>query len=83
MTSATAKVTILVDNQAGEGLVAEHGLSLWIENEDKCILFDTGQGSAFENNARVLGIDLGKTAVLRNGLDERVSPGAAGMTCQF
>ena len=47
MTSAKAQVTILVDNQAGEGLVAEHGLSLWIRIDDKRILFDTGQGSAF------------------------------------
>jgi 7,8-dihydropterin-6-yl-methyl-4-(beta-D-ribofuranosyl)aminobenzene 5'-phosphate synthase len=64
MTSAKAQVTILVDNHAGEGLVAEHGLSLWIETEDMRILFDTGQGSAFANNARVLGIDLGKTNIL-------------------
>jgi 7,8-dihydropterin-6-yl-methyl-4-(beta-D-ribofuranosyl)aminobenzene 5'-phosphate synthase len=61
MTSPDAKITILVDNQAGEGLVAEHGLSLWIETEDIRILFDTGQGAAFEDNARVLGIDLGTT----------------------
>ena len=40
------KITILVDNQAGEGLIAEHGLSLWIETQDKRILFDTGQGTA-------------------------------------
>ena len=64
MTSANTQVTILVDNQAGERLVAEHGLSLWIETEDKRILFDTGQGSAVENNARALGIDLGKTDIL-------------------
>jgi 7,8-dihydropterin-6-yl-methyl-4-(beta-D-ribofuranosyl)aminobenzene 5'-phosphate synthase len=37
---------------------------LWIETEDKRILFDTGQGSAFENNARVLGTDLGQTDIL-------------------
>jgi len=64
MTSAIVKITILVDDQAGEGLVAEHGLSLWIEAEDKCILFDTGQGSAFEKNARVLGVDFSKTNIL-------------------
>jgi len=64
MTSANTQVTILVDNQAGERLVAEHGLSLWIETEDKRILFDTGQGGALENNARVLGADLGQTDIL-------------------
>jgi 7,8-dihydropterin-6-yl-methyl-4-(beta-D-ribofuranosyl)aminobenzene 5'-phosphate synthase len=52
MTSANVKVTILVDNRVAEGLVAEHGLSLWIETEDKRILFDTGQGTAIGNNAR-------------------------------
>ena len=31
---AHVQVTILVDNQAGEGLVSEHGLSMWIETED-------------------------------------------------
>ena len=33
MTSPTATITILVDNQAGPGLAAEHGLALWIETE--------------------------------------------------
>jgi len=64
MKVAKTKITILVDDQAGNELVAEHGLSLWIETEGKCILFDTGQGSALENNARVLGIDLQKTDIL-------------------
>lgn len=64
MTSANAQVTILVDNHAGEGFVAEHGLSLWIETENKRILFDTGQGRALENNARVFGIDLAKTTAV-------------------
>jgi len=58
------KITMLVDNQAGHGLVAEHGLSLWIETEGKRILFDTGQGSALETNARALGVDLGTTDIL-------------------
>ena len=58
------KITILVDNQADDGLIAEHGLSLWIETEGKRILFDTGQGSALEANARVLGVDLDKTDIL-------------------
>jgi len=58
------RITILSDNRAGQGLVAEHGLSLWIETKDMRILFDTGQGSTFQKNARVLGIDLGKTDIL-------------------
>jgi 7,8-dihydropterin-6-yl-methyl-4-(beta-D-ribofuranosyl)aminobenzene 5'-phosphate synthase len=62
--SASLKITILVDNQAGEGLVAEHGLSFWIETDGKSILFDTGQGGALATNAGVLGVDLSKTDVL-------------------
>jgi 7,8-dihydropterin-6-yl-methyl-4-(beta-D-ribofuranosyl)aminobenzene 5'-phosphate synthase len=61
---AGVKITILVDNKAGEGLIPEHGLSLWIETKDVNILFDTGQGSALEPNAKALGIDLKKTDIL-------------------
>jgi 7,8-dihydropterin-6-yl-methyl-4-(beta-D-ribofuranosyl)aminobenzene 5'-phosphate synthase len=64
MMSANAKVTILVDNQAGDGLTAEHGLALWIETEGKRILFDTGQGIALASNSRALGVDLGETDIL-------------------
>ncbi len=64
MTSAPVRITILVDNQAGEGLAAEHGFSLWIETPDRRILFDTGQGGALRDNARRLGIDLAKTNIL-------------------
>ena len=58
------KITILVDNQAGEGLIAEHGLSLWIETQDKRILFDTGQGTALPDNARKLAIGLDNADIL-------------------
>lgn len=64
MQYTNVKITIVVDNLAGEGLVAEHSLSLWIENEDDRVLFDTGQGGAFANNARALDIDLRKTDML-------------------
>jgi len=49
----------IVDNRAGEGLVAEHGLSLLVEHAAERILFDTGAGAALVPNARALGIDLG------------------------
>ncbi len=52
------KLTLLVDNQACEGLVAEHGFALWIEADDQRILFDTGAGTALLPNAEALGIDL-------------------------
>lgn len=48
---------ILVDNRAEKGLESEHGLSMWIEVDGRHILFDTGTGKIFENNARKLGID--------------------------
>jgi 7,8-dihydropterin-6-yl-methyl-4-(beta-D-ribofuranosyl)aminobenzene 5'-phosphate synthase len=65
-------VTTLVENsvaQSGRGLLAEHGLSFYIEAGDRKILFDTGQNLAISNNARVLGIDLNQidTVVLSHG----------------
>jgi 7,8-dihydropterin-6-yl-methyl-4-(beta-D-ribofuranosyl)aminobenzene 5'-phosphate synthase len=55
------KITILIDNQAEAGLASEHGFSLGIQTADRYVLFDTGQGNLFANNARTLGVDLGKT----------------------
>lgn len=53
------RITVLAENTAGgRGLIAEHGLSLWIESNDRRLLFDTGQGLVLILNARVLGIDL-------------------------
>jgi len=52
-------VTVLVDNLAQDGLVAEFGLSLWIEADGGRILFDTGNGDALAANAARLGVDLG------------------------
>ena len=58
------KITILVDNNAGNGLSSEHGLSLWIEAGERSILLDTGQGGALSPNAERLGIDLSRTDAL-------------------
>ena len=53
------KVHVLTDNRVSKrGLLAEHGLSLWIEKYDKTILFDTGQSSVFCHNAKAMGISL-------------------------
>jgi len=57
-------ITIVVDNQAGDGLRAEHGLSLWIDAGDTKILFDTGQGAALADNAGKLGIGLERADIL-------------------
>ena len=56
---AAPRITVLVENAASEaGLLAEHGLSVWIENAHGRYLFDTGQGPALVPNARRLGIPL-------------------------
>jgi 7,8-dihydropterin-6-yl-methyl-4-(beta-D-ribofuranosyl)aminobenzene 5'-phosphate synthase len=65
-------VTTLVENtvaQGGKSLLAEHGLSFYIEAGERRILFDTGQNLALTNNARQLGIELNKidTAILSHG----------------
>ncbi len=64
MNSAPVDIAILVDNLAGDDLVAEHGLSLWIESDGRHVLFDTGQGSALPLNAASLGVDLRQTDTL-------------------
>ena len=40
------------------GLLAEHGLSLYIEENGKKYLFDTGQSGVFLKNAKELGVNL-------------------------
>jgi 7,8-dihydropterin-6-yl-methyl-4-(beta-D-ribofuranosyl)aminobenzene 5'-phosphate synthase len=74
LSSKTVRVTVLVDNDASEAaetpraaqptLATEHGLALWIESDDKHILFDTGQGPSLRHNAPALGIDLVQTDFL-------------------
>lgn len=56
---SSVRVSLLCENTAGvDGVLAEHGLSWWIEANGKSVLFDLGQGVGLLNNARVLGIDL-------------------------
>jgi len=67
---ADGKITVLVENTAGgRGLLAEHGLSFWIELGQKRTLFDTGQGNVLNGNARRLGIrlELADAIVLSHG----------------
>lgn len=53
------KITILAENTVYQsGLMAEHGLSLFLEYNGKKYLFDTGQGMVLEDNAEKLDIDL-------------------------
>jgi 7,8-dihydropterin-6-yl-methyl-4-(beta-D-ribofuranosyl)aminobenzene 5'-phosphate synthase len=54
------RITVLVDNdRALAGLEREHGLSLWVEAGDARVLIDTGETTAFRQNAAALGVDLG------------------------
>lgn len=64
------KVTSLLENTTSHpDMLVEHGLSLYIETEDRKILFDMGQTDLFARNARALGIDLSAvdTAILSHG----------------
>lgn len=51
-------ITILTENCAGPGFLAEHGLSYLIESDNQKILFDTGATDVFLQNASALGVDL-------------------------
>jgi len=66
------KITTLVENSISTGLaplMGEHGLSFFIETEDRKILFDTGKGLTLLSNADALGINLKTidTVVLSHG----------------
>lgn len=54
------QITALMDDRPSgrQGLIAGHGLSLFVRYQDRRILFDCGPGSGFLHNARALGIDL-------------------------
>ena len=53
------KLSILTDNRVEtKGLLAEHGLSVFIEDSRLRLLFDTGQTRVFRHNAEKMGIDL-------------------------
>jgi 7,8-dihydropterin-6-yl-methyl-4-(beta-D-ribofuranosyl)aminobenzene 5'-phosphate synthase len=51
-------VTLIENLTYKQGLVAEHGLSLYLETDNKKILFDTGQSGLFLQNAEKLGIHI-------------------------
>lgn len=64
------KITVLTENtEKGKGLIAEHGLCLYIECLGRKILFDMGQSDVFLKNAKSLGIDLSLVdiAILSHG----------------
>jgi 7,8-dihydropterin-6-yl-methyl-4-(beta-D-ribofuranosyl)aminobenzene 5'-phosphate synthase len=64
------KIITLIENLVyKQGLVAEHGLSMYIETDNKKILFDTGQSGLFLQNAKALDINIEDvdTLVLSHG----------------
>jgi 7,8-dihydropterin-6-yl-methyl-4-(beta-D-ribofuranosyl)aminobenzene 5'-phosphate synthase len=65
------KITTLIENKNlyNDNLAAEHGLSIYIQKEDKNILFDTGATGIFTKNAHELGIDISDVnlAVISHG----------------
>lgn len=62
-------VTLMENTSSRDDLVAEHGLSLYIEAGGRKILFDSGQTDGFIANAETLGIDLSAVdlAILSHG----------------
>ncbi|MBG0768004.1 MBL fold metallo-hydrolase [Sphaerochaeta halotolerans] len=64
------KITTLVENTTrNTNLGSEHGLSLYIEGNQKTMLFDTGASALFADNAEKLGVDLKQVdlAILSHG----------------
>jgi len=61
------KITALIENTRPEDktdLEEEFGLSLYMQRDGQCILFDTGASDAFSRNAEKLGVDLKDVDVL-------------------
>ena len=56
------KITTLIENKLSEGedLHIEHGLSIYIEVDNKRLLFDTGKSGMILENANELNVDLSK-----------------------
>jgi len=53
------RITVLVENTTRiPGLLAEHGMSYWIEHKDRRVLFDAGQGDVLLHNAHWLNVPL-------------------------
>lgn len=63
------KITALVENTCYTDLAATHGLCLYIEHNDRKILFDLGPDQTAFDNASALGIDLSEadTVIISHG----------------
>ena len=64
-------ITVLVENTAGGGMgvIGEYGFAAMVEKDGEKILLDTGQGTALQNNARALQINMAQVGkiVLSHG----------------
>ena len=58
-------LTVLIENTTPEGspLVAEHGLSFFVETPQTKFIFDCGHTGAAFDNAKLLGVDLSKIKI--------------------
>lgn len=58
-------LTVLIENSATENspLIAEHGLSFFVETRQKKFVFDCGHTGAAFDNAKILGVDLSKIKI--------------------
>ena len=63
------RITVLIENSAPEGLIAEHGLSFYLEYRGHRYLLDAGESGVFLLNAGRLGLDLSRVeaAALSHG----------------
>ncbi|MGM0410413.1 MAG: MBL fold metallo-hydrolase, partial [Bacillota bacterium] len=67
------KITILAENSVEKrNLIAEHGLSFYMNYKGKKYLFDTGQGLAIFQNSKEMNINLKKldAVILSHGHDD-------------
>ncbi len=58
------KIVTLIDNISPDTLIAEHGLSFWMQTDGKNFLIDTGASALFADNARKMGIDIARADYL-------------------
>ncbi|MDD4199935.1 MAG: MBL fold metallo-hydrolase, partial [Eubacteriales bacterium] len=64
------KFSLLIENKTDNpGIIAEHGLSVYIETQGKKILFDAGVSNLFAVNAANMKVDLAAVdfAVISHG----------------
>ena len=59
---ADLNLVVLIENSSPDGLLREHGLSVYLEYRGCPVLLDAGESGAFLRNAADLGVDLSQVA---------------------